>query len=215
MNNISDPKQLTGSASTSLDDSGAGLAVLDTGFIILNSNQHFRRNLAVEAEETHGRTIRRFLHPDSFSLLTQRLTGQGQAVSGDIGSQIRLIGSDGAARLAACEVIGVRQAHRVDEVFPVALLIRWRLRGTRPASTNIQLSRISARVLELVAEGCSSLRIATELHLTRPGVDYHVTSLMRRFRVPNRSALISKAYHTGIVGPGIWPPRVAAEFIKP
>jgi DNA-binding CsgD family transcriptional regulator len=38
-------------------------------------------------------------------------------------------------------------------------------------------------------------------------VNYHLTRLSDRFGVPNRTALVARAYSLGLLDPGSWPPR--------
>jgi len=76
------------------------------------------------------------------------------------------------------------------------------------------LSELDARILEGVGAGVSTVQLAVALYLSRGGVEYHVKSLMRRFKVKNRPAMISKAYSTGIFQIGSWPPRVAPELVR-
>jgi DNA-binding CsgD family transcriptional regulator len=76
------------------------------------------------------------------------------------------------------------------------------------------LSETDARVLEGVATGYSTLSLADRLFLSRQGVDYHVGTLLRRFRCPNRPALVAKAYAQGVLRPGAWPPRVVTDFVR-
>ncbi|MFF4293956.1 LuxR C-terminal-related transcriptional regulator [Streptomyces vinaceus] len=71
------------------------------------------------------------------------------------------------------------------------------------------LSPQEARILPLVAAGASGSAIAREVGLTVDGVNYHVTRLCRRLRVPNRPALIARAYVLGLLDPAAWPPRAA------
>ncbi|TDU74650.1 LuxR C-terminal-related transcriptional regulator [Streptomyces sp. KS 21] len=72
------------------------------------------------------------------------------------------------------------------------------------------LSPQEARILPLVAAGASGSAIAREVGLTVDGVNYHVTRLCRRLGVPNRRALIARAYVLGLLDPTAWPPRAAA-----
>ncbi|MCC0093618.1 PAS domain-containing protein [Streptomyces flavotricini] len=72
------------------------------------------------------------------------------------------------------------------------------------------LSLQEARILPLVAAGAAGSAIAREVGLTVDGVNYHVTRLCRRLDVPNRPALIARAYVLGLLDPAAWPPRVAA-----
>ncbi|MFE3628392.1 PAS domain-containing protein [Streptomyces goshikiensis] len=67
-----------------------------------------------------------------------------------------------------------------------------------------------ARILPLVAAGASGAAIAREVGLTVDGVNYHVTRLCRRLGVPNRPALVARAYVLGLLDPTAWPPRAAA-----
>jgi DNA-binding CsgD family transcriptional regulator len=76
------------------------------------------------------------------------------------------------------------------------------------------LTPIDAKVLEGVAAGISTIQLATLLFLSRGGVEYHVATLMRKFKVTNRPALVSKCYSTGVFVLGSWPPRVLPEYTK-
>ncbi|MFH8347547.1 LuxR C-terminal-related transcriptional regulator [Streptomyces sp. NPDC018045] len=76
------------------------------------------------------------------------------------------------------------------------------------------LSEIDARILEGIAAGLSTIPLASRLYLSRQGVEYHVTGLLRKLKVPNRAALVSRAYAMGVLTVGTWPPRVVDGFIK-
>jgi len=75
------------------------------------------------------------------------------------------------------------------------------------------LSEMDARILEGVAAGVSTGQLAAQLYLSRQGVEYHISSMLRRFAVPNRTALACKAYATGVLAEGSWPPRVAPDRV--
>jgi DNA-binding CsgD family transcriptional regulator len=77
-----------------------------------------------------------------------------------------------------------------------------------PART---LTDIDVKILEGVAAGASTLQLAADLYLSRGGIEYHITSLLRRMSVKNRPALVSKAYSMGVFEMGEWPPQVASE----
>jgi DNA-binding CsgD family transcriptional regulator len=76
------------------------------------------------------------------------------------------------------------------------------------------LTKMDAGVLEGVASGMSTVKLATDLFLSCGGVEYHVSALMKRLKAGNRSELVSKAYAAGLLSIGVWPPRVAAEFVE-
>jgi DNA-binding CsgD family transcriptional regulator len=82
----------------------------------------------------------------------------------------------------------------------------------RPA---VRLTLLDARILEGIAAGRTTAHLAAQLHLSRQGVDYHITSLLRRFTVPNRTALASRAHAAGLFRPGEWPPRVCENLVEP
>ncbi|EXG82153.1 PAS domain S-box [Cryptosporangium arvum DSM 44712] len=74
------------------------------------------------------------------------------------------------------------------------------------------LTSMETRVLEGVAAGVSTVQLASALFLSRGGVEYHVAMLLRKLKVNNRPALVSKAYSMGIFRLGSWPPRVLTDF---
>ncbi|MER6298005.1 PAS domain-containing protein [Kitasatospora sp. NPDC001539] len=70
-------------------------------------------------------------------------------------------------------------------------------------------SPIEARILAAAARGATTARIAKEIGLTADGVNYHLARLARRWQLPNRTALVARAYALGVLVPGAWPPEVA------
>jgi PAS domain S-box-containing protein len=73
-----------------------------------------------------------------------------------------------------------------------------------------------AAVLERLAAGASLQQIASDLGMSRRGVDYRITRLRHKLRADgpggaptNSAALIARAYALGILHPAVWPPRVA------
>jgi DNA-binding CsgD family transcriptional regulator len=76
------------------------------------------------------------------------------------------------------------------------------------------LSDLDAKIMERIAAGERTTCIANKLYLSRQGVEYHVSKMMERFRVPNRTALVARAYALGILRPEIWPPKVLQERIS-
>jgi len=83
-----------------------------------------------------------------------------------------------------------------------------------PADARKPLTRMDALVLEGVAAGMSTVQLAAKLFLSRGGVEYHVSALMRNLKAANRSELVSKAYSAGLFSVGSWPPRVITDFVE-
>ncbi|WP_229356396.1 PAS domain-containing protein [Streptomyces sp. UNOB3_S3] len=75
-----------------------------------------------------------------------------------------------------------------------------------PSGPETEVSAVEARILELAAAGATTAAIGKAVGLTVDGVNYHLTRLSRRWRVPNRTALVAKAYVLGVLDPGSWPP---------
>ncbi|MFD8996713.1 PAS domain-containing protein [Streptomyces abikoensis] len=75
-----------------------------------------------------------------------------------------------------------------------------------PSGPAMEVSAVEARILELAAAGATTAAIGKAVGLTVDGVNYHLTRLSRRWRVPNRTALVAKAYVLGVLAPGQWPP---------
>ncbi|MEV6823591.1 LuxR C-terminal-related transcriptional regulator [Amycolatopsis sp. NPDC051102] len=77
-----------------------------------------------------------------------------------------------------------------------------------------RLSRLDALILEAVATGASSVRIACRLHLSRQAVDYHIKGMQRQFGAVNRTALVAKACVAGVLEVVTWPPKVPPSVIR-
>lgn len=69
------------------------------------------------------------------------------------------------------------------------------------------LSPREDRILALAASGATSTLIARSVGLTADGVNYHLSRLCRMLKVPNRTALVAKAYVLGLLRPTSWPPE--------
>ncbi|TDD56169.1 diguanylate cyclase [Saccharopolyspora elongata] len=71
------------------------------------------------------------------------------------------------------------------------------------------VSPVEARILALAAGGVTTAQIAKSVGLTVDGVNYHLQRMSRRWRVPNRTALVARAYVLGVLKPAAWPPEPA------
>lgn len=80
----------------------------------------------------------------------------------------------------------------------------------RPAEpAPVRLGDLDAQILEGLAAGEPTVRIAMRLYLSRQAVDYRIGAMLRKLEAPSRAALVSKAYACGVLCPSQWPPRVA------
>lgn len=76
-----------------------------------------------------------------------------------------------------------------------------------PPGPRAEASPVEARILAAAARGDTTAQIAREIGITPDGVNYHLSRLSRRWRVPNRTALVARAYATGVLAPNTWPPQ--------
>jgi PAS domain S-box-containing protein len=90
-----------------------------------------------------------------------------------------------------------------DQAAPGLLLTLTPTATTRPPD----LTERELSVLRLIASGATSAQAADQLGLTPDGVNYHLNRLTAQLRVPNRVALIARAYTLGILNPTAWPPN--------
>ncbi|MFE0047149.1 helix-turn-helix transcriptional regulator [Streptomyces albireticuli] len=94
---------------------------------------------------------------------------------------------------------------RVDEERPPAECAR----------PDVVLGPQERRILELAAAGRTTSVIARTVGLSGDGVNYHLVRLARRLSVPNRTALVARAYVLGLLSPAAWPPAAPAPDPSP
>lgn len=84
-----------------------------------------------------------------------------------------------------------------------------------PAAGDLRLSGPQAAVLERLAAGRGIREIASELGLSRRGVDYRTAQLRRTLRMPGAAGvaataaeLVARAFALGVLDTATWPPAV-------
>ncbi|MFF9817318.1 helix-turn-helix transcriptional regulator [Streptomyces sp. NPDC014006] len=94
-----------------------------------------------------------------------------------------------------------------------ALLVMLRVLGERTPRDrpSAQVTPVEARILALLAEGATTARAARETGLTPDGVTYHLRRLSARWGAANRTELVARAYASGVLVTGVWPPAPAVE----
>ncbi|MFC0105749.1 helix-turn-helix transcriptional regulator [Kibdelosporangium aridum] len=195
--------------------SGMCVAHLNRSLRIVAANADFLRRFDRTPAEVSGLDFGALLHPsvrDKLALQFTRLVDNQRLRFAD-----RLV----APRTGGATLAGELTAFAVDNaagaVESIVVLLRPDIGGGDgqlvSACTKV-LTGMESRILEGVAAGASTVQLAVSLYLSRGGVEYHVTTLLRKMKVQNRSALVSKAYSMGLFGVGSWPPRVLPEFVK-
>ncbi|WP_312870985.1 LuxR C-terminal-related transcriptional regulator [Streptomyces lonarensis] len=200
-------------------DARAGLmASLDPQLTVRQASQEFCRRFADPAGgDVCGRSFPDLVHPSIRQPLVRHFSRLVEGKRQRFVSHVVAVGADDApftGTLTASVVSGgtpdsdaiVVSMHSAgDEATENANVL---------TSQKKLLSEIDARILEGIASGLSTIPLASRLYLSRQGVEYHVTGLLRKLRVPNRAALVSRAYSMGVLNVGAWPPRVVDDFIK-
>jgi DNA-binding CsgD family transcriptional regulator len=191
------------------------VANLDHNLLVLEANAEFLDYLGRSADDVYGRTFSKFVHPSVERLVTQHLAGLRAGTRDRFTT--RILAERPSYTVASGMLTGIAVRKAAGEVSGIVMLLRpdrAHVPAPSEADQRKRLSELDARVLEGIATGVSTARLATKLYLSRQGIEYHVSAMLRRFKTPNRSALVSKAYAQGILPVGQWPPKVSPENIS-
>lgn len=193
---------------------GVGVVALDAELRVVDADRGFLLALGRSASDVCGCNFPDFLHPglaEHFrDLLHLLVNGERSRIDGQF-TAVRSDGSLLCGALSATTVHGA--AGRTAAVVFLRVDDLDQGEQTEPDGVKL-LTAMDARILEGIAAGISTVRLASQLYLSRQGVEYHVGGMLRKLRVANRPALVSMAYSHGILGVGSWPPRVRSEFVK-
>ncbi|GAA0444493.1 hypothetical protein GCM10009544_04080 [Streptomyces stramineus] len=198
------------------DQAGMCLAGLDAALTIQQANQEFFRQFNGSSEELCGRSIRDVVHPSVQQPLLRQfshlLEGKRQRFDTPV---IAVRPGEGSAFTVPLTAVAVRGGLPGTNAILVMMPTAGNAEGT-PVVTNRKkvLSAMDARILEGIAAGISTVPLASRLYLSPHGIEYHVTCLLRKLKVPNRAALVSRAYSMGVLRVGTWPPEVVEDFVK-
>ncbi|MEW2287444.1 PAS domain-containing protein [Streptomyces sp. NPDC047841] len=194
--------------------SGICIAHLDPQLRIAAANGPFCGHIGASPADVLGRDVLDYLHPGVRERFRREFARLADGRSARFADEVIVVDAGGKPFQAELTGVAVRGSAS-DRVEVIVVLLR--PDGTRRpdvASARQKLfSPVHARVLEGVAAGDSTVQLAARLFLSRGGVEYHVASLLRKMKVSNRPALISKGYALGVFAVGEWPPRVQPEFI--
>jgi PAS domain S-box-containing protein len=196
-------------------DSGLCIAGLDTRLRVQDANGDFFRQFGREPKRAYGRSFAEFMHPSVRGRLERQFAKLADRGPARFTDHLVVVRPDGSSFTGELTGIAARDEH--GRVPGIMVLVRPERSESRiqPLSTRKKvLTPVDARVLEGVAAGISTLDLATKLYLSRGGVEYHVTALLRKLKVTNRPSLVSKAYSMGLFVVDSWPPRVLSEYVQ-
>ncbi|MFJ1654750.1 LuxR C-terminal-related transcriptional regulator [Streptomyces sp. NPDC088337] len=200
-----------------LDEGRLNMARLDRSLTIQQASEGFFWQFGGSSADLCGRTFSDLVHPSVQQPLMRQFTGLIEGRRDRFATDVIAVGRDDATFTAPLTALMVRGG-LPDES---SILVMMPSAQNDPADSEVVggrgkklLSQIDARILEGIASGLSTIPLASRLHLSRQGIEYHVTCLLRKLRVPNRAALVSRAYSMGVLKVGVWPPKVVPDFIK-
>jgi PAS domain S-box-containing protein len=196
------------------ESSGLCLACVDLGQRVVHANDEFLRMVNRDDQQVRGQEIADALHPGFAVSLRCRLSELTAGRSVRFTENVMVLRRDGGTVSGDLTGVAVRAGSDRPQLV-IVLFTPYRAVHEQPSGDrDLLLTDAGARVLESVAAGASTNWMASHLYLSRQGVDYHVRSMLRKLDVPNRPALVSRAYALGILRPGEWPPKVAPDWIR-
>jgi NarL family two-component system response regulator LiaR len=99
-------------------------------------------------------------------------------------------------------VSAIRAAHRGEAVLHPAVAAKLLAERRRPPAAHSNLTPRELEVLRLVARGLQNKRIASELHLSEKTVKTHVSAVLRKLDVTDRTQAAMYAVRERLVEPG-------------
>ncbi len=195
-----------------LESSCTRIAQLDLQLNLVGANAGFADALGLPVDALPGHALVDLVHVSVREKLTRRLLSLAQGDRSRFTDRIvPFVGIGGAS----VELIGIAVTNDAGRVNSLIVLAEPEQSSDalvpEPAAARKPLNRMEALVLEGVAAGMSTVQLAARLFLSRGGVEYHVSALMKKFKAANRSEMVSKAYTAGLFSAGSWPPRLIAD----
>lgn len=197
------------------DQPGACVVCLDPSLTVQQANREFFRQFDDSSMSVCGRDFLDLAHPSAQQALRHQLSRLADGSRHRFAAHVVVVGAQGTTFTSALTAVAVRGgSSHVAALLVVLRPVDGCQELDMVASRKKILSEIEARILEGIAAGLSTVPLASRLYLSRQGVEYHVTRLLRKLRVPNRAALVSRAYSVGVLHVGSWPPKVVDDFVK-
>ncbi|GAA1044179.1 hypothetical protein GCM10009566_59690 [Streptomyces murinus] len=195
---------------------GLCVASLDKTLAIQQANQEFFRQFNGSSEDICGRNFRDVVHPSAQQPLVRQFSNLLEGKHQRFVTPVLAVGpGEETAFTVPLTAVAVRGGVPDTTAILVMMPTAGEGEGARVVSRRKKiLSAMDARILEGIAAGVSTIPLAASLYLSRQGVEYHVTCLLRKLKVPNRAALVSRAYSMGVLKVGAWPPEVVEDFVK-
>jgi DNA-binding CsgD family transcriptional regulator len=197
------------------EQSGLCMATLDRALCLREANIDFLAQFDRNPQDSYGRPFLALLHPTVRRSIGRDLALLGAGERDRADGKIIAVRQDGA--LLFGELIAVSVVRSGGEVDAILVLVGQTSRVGKAQAIvqrGVLLTPMDAKILEGVAAGMSTGKLAAVLHMSRGGVEYRITALLRRFKAINRTELASKAYSMGVLNAESWPPLVQSTYVQ-
>jgi PAS domain S-box-containing protein len=192
------------------------MAKLDNNIRLVEANADFSRQFGCLPAALRGRYFADLLHADVRTQVRQQFTRLISEQESRFTVPTIAFHQKGSV-LFSGELTGFTVRSGGNQSGSLMVLVRpqgnRRKEQTATSLLKLGLTEVDARILEGIARGVSTVNLSSGVYLSRSGVSYRVGVLMRKLKVKNRPALISKAYSIGLLSPG-WPPRVHPDYLS-
>jgi len=192
-----------------VENSPDGIVILGSELEVIYENPSISRILGYESGEFIGKDTLGVIHPEDIPRIARRLTKMIQNPD-DTGShaQCRVRHKDGTWRVVDAVANNLLNNPTVKGILIVIHKIGRRSRDERELvedaavaamAKKYHLTESEYRVLTLVAEGQSNPQIAEKLVVSPSTVRFHVTSILRKLGVTNRTEAATIAVRRHLV----------------
>lgn len=195
----------------------ARLVHVDSRLRITAANEPFYEEFVQDRSELPGKPFPAYFHESAQPYLREHFAQLLTDAQPDFSVPLTMVNASGESVdcLVSCLALTVSLHMSCTDCIAIAAIrpdtlsdITAPLLPAPPA-----LTEIPGHVLEGLAAGLSTHQLASRLGLSSHGIEYHVSSMLRKLKVPNRSALVARAYALGILIPNCWPPRVRPQYM--
>ena len=196
------------------EHAGMCMVRIDSHLRVYEANQDFCRQFGRSAADIRGVGVLDFIHRSGHERLQRQLARVLEGRRPRVTERVLGLAMGSAVFTAHLTAVAVNDAYVSNGL---VLIFQ---PDVEPVSDDVVtdgkklLTALDARILEGIAAGVSTVRLASKCFLSRQGIEYRVGMMLRRMRVPNRTALVSKAYSMGVLSIGVWPPRVLPDFVE-
>jgi PAS domain S-box-containing protein len=184
-----------------------GIVVLDSNLDVIYESPSASRIVGYKPGEFAGKDTLSIIHPDDMSKIAHRLTKLVQATGDTSYTQLRVRHKDGTHRII--DVVANNLTHN-PAVKGVVISYRditgrskeegaWAEQAALAIAKEYLLTEKEQRVLILLAEGQSNVRIAEQLMISPSTVRFHVSSIFSKLGVTSRTEAVAMALRRHII----------------